>query len=213
MCCWSSASLCLVQEAEQEEVKVIADTQPPRSAKKGKASASSTPQTGSDKKERKGKHKGLPVLRQTEWRIDWDEMNGQARKTDWLKRGCGQKRTMKKNFFLAKIVYCYIVLCLYLFMLKHQKKKRADLSHKSSPESERKETKSLLSSSCSCLFKPSSQSHIMGCLPVFQATSGNKHSQWSCPLSHCYGAILVRAQLSIMMPDSVSAVSLMTHHK
>lgn len=48
----------LVQEAEQEEVKVIADAQPPRSAKKGKASASSTPQTGSDKKERKGKHKG-----------------------------------------------------------------------------------------------------------------------------------------------------------
>lgn len=39
-------------------MKVIADTQPPRSAKKGKASASSTPQTGSDKKERKGKHKG-----------------------------------------------------------------------------------------------------------------------------------------------------------
>lgn len=50
-----------MQEAEQEEVKVIADIQPPRSAKKGKASASSTPQTGSDKKERKGKHKGQPT--------------------------------------------------------------------------------------------------------------------------------------------------------
>lgn len=61
MGCWSSPFLCLVQEAEQEEVKVIADTQPPRSAKKGKASASSTPQTGSDKKERKGKHKGQPA--------------------------------------------------------------------------------------------------------------------------------------------------------
>lgn len=61
MGCWSSPLLCLVQEAEQEEVKVTADTQPPRSAKKGKASASSTPQTGSDKKERKGKHKGQPA--------------------------------------------------------------------------------------------------------------------------------------------------------
>lgn len=50
--------LCSVQEAEQEEVTSRADAQPPRSAKKGKASASSTPQTGSDKKERKGKHKG-----------------------------------------------------------------------------------------------------------------------------------------------------------
>ncbi|XP_054475162.1 tubby protein homolog [Anoplopoma fimbria] len=53
----NSSTIYHVQEAEQEEVKVIADTQPPRSAKKGKASASSTPQTGSDKKERKGKHK------------------------------------------------------------------------------------------------------------------------------------------------------------
>uniref|UniRef100_A0A8C8C7I7 Tubby-like protein n=1 Tax=Oncorhynchus tshawytscha TaxID=74940 RepID=A0A8C8C7I7_ONCTS len=47
-----------VQEAEHEEVKVVADNQAPRSAKKGKASTSSTPQTGSGKKERKGKHKG-----------------------------------------------------------------------------------------------------------------------------------------------------------
>eukprot|EP00064_Thunnus_orientalis_P000999 superscaffoldBa00000061_g1000 len=53
----NSSTIYHVQEAEQEEVKVIADPQPPRSAKKGKASASSTPQTGSDKKERKGKHK------------------------------------------------------------------------------------------------------------------------------------------------------------
>jgi len=50
-----------VQEAEREEAAVISDTQQPRSAKKGKASASSTPQTGSDKKERKGKHKGQHV--------------------------------------------------------------------------------------------------------------------------------------------------------
>ncbi|XP_078113585.1 tubby protein homolog isoform X2 [Sander vitreus] len=55
----NSSTIYHVQEAEQEEVKVIADTQPPRSAKKGKASASSTPQTGSNKKERKGKHKGI----------------------------------------------------------------------------------------------------------------------------------------------------------
>lgn len=54
----AASPLCPVQEAEQEEVKSRADAQPPRSAKKGKASASSTPQTGSDKKERKGKHKG-----------------------------------------------------------------------------------------------------------------------------------------------------------
>lgn len=54
----SCSFLCSVQEAEQEEVKVMSDPQPPRSAKKGKASASSTPQTGSEKKERKGKHKG-----------------------------------------------------------------------------------------------------------------------------------------------------------
>ncbi|XP_030232212.1 tubby protein isoform X2 [Gadus morhua] len=49
-----------VQEADQEE-KAIADPQlppPPRSAKKGRGSAGSTPQTGSTKKERKGKHKG-----------------------------------------------------------------------------------------------------------------------------------------------------------
>ncbi|KAG7244320.1 hypothetical protein INR49_004020 [Caranx melampygus] len=46
----------------QEEVKVTVDTQPPRSAKKGKASASSTPQTGSDKRERKGKHKAIDGL-------------------------------------------------------------------------------------------------------------------------------------------------------
>ncbi|XP_055755692.1 tubby protein-like isoform X3 [Salvelinus fontinalis] len=48
-----------VQEAEHEEVKVVADNQAPRSAKKDKASTSSTPQTGSGKKERKGKHKGI----------------------------------------------------------------------------------------------------------------------------------------------------------
>uniref|UniRef100_A0A3B4B4F6 Tubby-like protein n=1 Tax=Periophthalmus magnuspinnatus TaxID=409849 RepID=A0A3B4B4F6_9GOBI len=54
----NSSTMYHVAEAEQEEVKVTADMQPPRSAKKGKASASSTPQTGSDKKERRGKHKG-----------------------------------------------------------------------------------------------------------------------------------------------------------
>uniref|UniRef100_H3CVG2 Tubby-like protein n=1 Tax=Tetraodon nigroviridis TaxID=99883 RepID=H3CVG2_TETNG len=53
----NSSTIYNVQEAEQEEAKSRADAQPPRSAKKGKASASSTPQTGSDKKERRGKHK------------------------------------------------------------------------------------------------------------------------------------------------------------
>ncbi|XP_034046997.1 tubby protein isoform X3 [Thalassophryne amazonica] len=53
----NSSTIYHVQEAELEEVKVTSDPQPPRSAKKGKASSSSTPQMGSDKKERKGKHK------------------------------------------------------------------------------------------------------------------------------------------------------------
>ncbi|KAK0140243.1 Tubby [Merluccius polli] len=49
-----------VQEADQEEKAAADPQQPPqpRSAKKGRGSASSTPQTGSAKKERKGKHKG-----------------------------------------------------------------------------------------------------------------------------------------------------------
>ncbi|XP_061739423.1 tubby protein homolog isoform X2 [Nerophis ophidion] len=58
----NSSTIYQVQEAKQEEVKVKPDPQPPRSAKKGRASASSTPQTGSDKKERKGKHKGMDSL-------------------------------------------------------------------------------------------------------------------------------------------------------
>ena len=79
--------MCLVQEAEQEEVKVIADPQPPRSAKKGKASASSTPQTGSDKKERKGKHKGQPASIKTNRernRQKWNEWTGDLEERfDW----------------------------------------------------------------------------------------------------------------------------------
>lgn len=61
MCCWLCPTLGSVQEAEREEVKAISDTQLTRSSKKGKSSASSTPQTGSDKKEKKGKHKGQPM--------------------------------------------------------------------------------------------------------------------------------------------------------
>ncbi|XP_023809216.1 tubby protein homolog isoform X1 [Oryzias latipes] len=53
----NSSTIYQVQEADREEVKVISETQLPRSAKKGRASASSTPQTGSDKKERKGRSK------------------------------------------------------------------------------------------------------------------------------------------------------------
>lgn len=58
----NSSTMYHAAEAEHEEVKVTADMQPPRSAKKGKASASSTPQTGSDKKERRGKHKAIDGL-------------------------------------------------------------------------------------------------------------------------------------------------------
>ncbi|XP_062327928.1 tubby protein homolog isoform X3 [Osmerus eperlanus] len=53
----NSSTIYHVQEAEQEEGKAVLETQPPRSAKKAKASACSTPQTCSAKKERKGRHK------------------------------------------------------------------------------------------------------------------------------------------------------------
>lgn len=46
-----------VQEAEQEDVKVVVDAQGPKSTKKAKA-ASASCQTGSARKEKKGKHKG-----------------------------------------------------------------------------------------------------------------------------------------------------------
>ncbi|XP_036400450.1 tubby protein-like isoform X1 [Megalops cyprinoides] len=52
----NSSTIYHVQEAEQEEG--VADPQASRSAKKAKAAAS-TPQTGSAKKEKKGKHKGI----------------------------------------------------------------------------------------------------------------------------------------------------------
>ncbi|MED6233899.1 hypothetical protein ATANTOWER_018844, partial [Ataeniobius toweri] len=55
----NSSTIYHVQDAERDEGKVISDAQLPRSAKKGKASANSTPQTGSEKKERKGKHKAI----------------------------------------------------------------------------------------------------------------------------------------------------------
>uniref|UniRef100_A0A8C2XNG9 Tubby-like protein n=1 Tax=Cyclopterus lumpus TaxID=8103 RepID=A0A8C2XNG9_CYCLU len=69
----NSSTIYHVQEAEQEEVKVMADAQPPRSSKKGRASASSTPQTGSDKKERKGKHKGQPPSISSSMNFDEEE--------------------------------------------------------------------------------------------------------------------------------------------
>ncbi|XP_077449354.1 tubby protein isoform X1 [Stigmatopora argus] len=53
----TSSTIYHLQEAKQEEMNTRPEPQPPRSAKKGRASANSTPQTGSDKKERKGKHK------------------------------------------------------------------------------------------------------------------------------------------------------------
>ncbi|XP_047219541.1 tubby protein homolog isoform X5 [Girardinichthys multiradiatus] len=55
----NSSTIYHVQDAERDEGKVISDAQLPRSAKKSKASANSTPQTGSEKKERKGKHKAI----------------------------------------------------------------------------------------------------------------------------------------------------------
>ncbi|XP_028812691.1 tubby protein homolog isoform X3 [Denticeps clupeoides] len=54
----NSSTIYHVQEAEQEEVKMMPETQAPRSNKKTKAGGS-TPQTGSGKKEKKGKHKGI----------------------------------------------------------------------------------------------------------------------------------------------------------
>ncbi|XP_056608027.1 tubby protein homolog isoform X1 [Triplophysa dalaica] len=54
----NSSTIYHVQEAEQEEVKPVAEVQAPRSAKKTKA-PTSTPQTGSAKKEKKGKQKGI----------------------------------------------------------------------------------------------------------------------------------------------------------
>ncbi|XP_023187966.1 tubby protein homolog isoform X2 [Xiphophorus maculatus] len=67
----NSSTIYHVQDPEREEVKVISDAQLPRSAKKGKASASSTPQTGSEKKERKGKHKAInsPAAQQDDSQI------------------------------------------------------------------------------------------------------------------------------------------------
>ncbi|XP_026706412.1 tubby protein homolog isoform X4 [Athene cunicularia] len=54
----SSTIYHAVQEAEQEDVKVIVDAQAPKPTKKTKAAAASC-QTGSTKKEKKGKHKGI----------------------------------------------------------------------------------------------------------------------------------------------------------
>ncbi|XP_035275762.1 tubby protein homolog isoform X2 [Anguilla anguilla] len=52
----NSSTIYHVQEAEQEEA--VVESQAPRSAKKAKATGS-TPQAGSAKKEKKGKHKGI----------------------------------------------------------------------------------------------------------------------------------------------------------
>ncbi|XP_073203568.1 tubby protein homolog isoform X6 [Lepidochelys kempii] len=52
----SSTIFHAVQEAEQEDIKVVADAQAPKSTKKTKAAAASC-QTGSTRKEKKGKHK------------------------------------------------------------------------------------------------------------------------------------------------------------
>ncbi|NXG34408.1 TUB protein, partial [Dromaius novaehollandiae] len=54
----SSTIYHAVQEAEQEDVKVVVDVQAPKSTKKTKAAAASC-QTGNTRKEKKGKHKGI----------------------------------------------------------------------------------------------------------------------------------------------------------
>ncbi|XP_033913278.2 tubby protein homolog isoform X3 [Acipenser ruthenus] len=54
----SSTIYHAVQEAEQEDVKVVTDAQAPKSTKKAKAAIMAS-QTSSAKKEKKGKHKGL----------------------------------------------------------------------------------------------------------------------------------------------------------
>ncbi|XP_075784124.1 tubby protein homolog isoform X4 [Pelodiscus sinensis] len=54
----NSSTIFHVQEAEREDVKVVSDAQAPKSTKKTKAAAASC-QTGSTRKEKKGKHKGI----------------------------------------------------------------------------------------------------------------------------------------------------------
>ncbi|XP_050190796.1 tubby protein homolog isoform X2 [Myiozetetes cayanensis] len=54
----NSSTIYQVQEAEQEDVKVVVDAQAPKPTKKTKGSAASC-QTSSTRKEKKGKHKGI----------------------------------------------------------------------------------------------------------------------------------------------------------
>ncbi|XP_014810315.1 PREDICTED: tubby protein homolog [Calidris pugnax] len=54
----NSSTIYHVQEAEQEDVKMVVDAQAPKPTKKTKAAAASC-QTGSTRKEKKGKHKGI----------------------------------------------------------------------------------------------------------------------------------------------------------
>nr|XP_056707462.1 tubby protein homolog isoform X2 [Euleptes europaea] len=54
----NSNTIYHVQDAEQEDVKVVADSQAPKSTKKTKAATGGC-QTGNTRKEKKGKHKGI----------------------------------------------------------------------------------------------------------------------------------------------------------
>ncbi|XP_054828051.1 tubby protein homolog [Eublepharis macularius] len=54
----NSSTIYHVQDAEQEDVKVVADSQAPKSAKKSKAATGGC-QTGNTRKEKKGKNKGI----------------------------------------------------------------------------------------------------------------------------------------------------------
>ncbi|XP_075423138.1 tubby protein homolog isoform X2 [Ascaphus truei] len=55
----NSSTIYHVQEAEQEAAQVIAETQAPKSTKKAKAAGAAGCQTGSARKEKKGKQKGI----------------------------------------------------------------------------------------------------------------------------------------------------------
>lgn len=97
-------------------------------------------------------------------------------------------------------------------MLKHQKKswfKSLEAVH----SMKEKRQNPYYPAAATVYSNPLCNPQIMVRLLILRATSGNNHSQWSCPLSHHCGAMLVRAQLSVMMYDSLSAVSLLTHHK
>ncbi|CDQ71345.1 unnamed protein product [Oncorhynchus mykiss] len=94
-----------VQEAEHEEVKVVADNQAPRSAKKGKASTSSTPQTGSGKKERKGKHKGQACCCCLQTDQETDRETGRLQQHAWSSLSVCWSTVQHVSVWLSSVSY------------------------------------------------------------------------------------------------------------